>query len=135
MKNHEVRLPKFYICPVCGNIIEMIRCSGMKPVCCGKEMQLLVAGSIDAAKEKHVPEITRDGCTVTVKVGIEPHPMADTHHISWIALVTNEGIMRKYLCTTQNACAKFHVGENECVIAAYAYCNLHGLWSAMCKKE
>ena len=46
---------KFYRCSHCGNLVMMVRDSGVNPVCCGEEMELLVAGSQDASLEKHVP--------------------------------------------------------------------------------
>ena len=27
---------KFYICPHCGNIVEMVKDAGVKPFCCGQ---------------------------------------------------------------------------------------------------
>ena len=46
---------KFYKCNHCGNIIAMVKDSGVNVVCCGEKMQELVPGSVDAAFEKHVP--------------------------------------------------------------------------------
>ena len=48
---------KFYICPHCGNIVEMVNDAGVKPFCCGQKMQELVPGSVDASHEKHVPDV------------------------------------------------------------------------------
>ena len=46
---------KFYKCPVCGNIVELIEGDIKRTKCCGQEMELLVANTVDAAVEKHVP--------------------------------------------------------------------------------
>ena len=64
---------KFFICKHCGNIVGMIHDSGAPLSCCGENMTELVANTVDAAKEKHVPVITIEGDTVTVKVGSVAH--------------------------------------------------------------
>ena len=45
---------KFFICSVCGNIVEMIEPKGPKVVCCGKQMNELVANTTEASLEKHI---------------------------------------------------------------------------------
>ncbi|NLY71006.1 MAG: desulfoferrodoxin [Clostridiales bacterium] len=122
--------PKFFICQHCGNIIQMIYESGVKVVCCGEPMIELVANTEDAAYEKHVPVIEVDGDIVTVKVGSVAHPMVDEHYIMWIYLETNEGGHRKCLQPGDEPVLSFKLGEGEKAIAAYEYCNLHGLWKA-----
>ena len=66
---------KFFICKKCGNIIGMIHDSTMPLSCCGQEMQELVPNTVDAAKEKHVPEVCIDGNMVHVHIGSTEHPM------------------------------------------------------------
>ena len=51
---------KFYRCRHCGNLVAVVEDAGPVPVCCGEPMELLVAGSVDAAAEKHVPAVTRE---------------------------------------------------------------------------
>ena len=46
---------KFYICEHCGNIIGMVKDSGVPVVCCGQKMKEIVPGTTDASVEKHVP--------------------------------------------------------------------------------
>ena len=82
----------------------------------------------DAAGEKHVPVIAVDGKTVTVTVGAVEHPMLDVHWIQWIILETATGYQKKILNPGEAPEANFAVTEP--VIAAYEYCNLHGLWIA-----
>ena len=50
---------------------------GCSPSCCGEPMKEIIAGTTDAAREKHVPAVTVDGDTVTVQVGSVAHPMMD----------------------------------------------------------
>lgn len=120
----------FYKCARCGNIIAHIQDSGVRVVCCGEEMQPLIPNTTDAAGEKHVPVITREGRTVTVAVGSVEHPMLEAHHIAWIILETKNGRQRKMLKAGQKPVAVFALTEDDEAVAAYEYCNLHGLWSA-----
>lgn len=121
---------KFYRCNHCGNIIAMVHSSGVPVVCCGEPMQELKANTSDGAAEKHVPVISTNGNIVTVKVGSAPHPMTDAHYIEWICLETKQGRQRKSLSPSDEPVAKFALTEGDSVVAAYAYCNLHGLWMA-----
>ena len=120
----------FYICRHCKNIVAYVENMGPRIVCCGEDMQLITANTVDAAKEKHVPVIEVDGTQVTVSVGSEEHPMTEPHHIAWIALETQNGNQRKPLDVTGKPKAVFAITEDDQVIAAYEYCNLHGLWKA-----
>jgi len=119
---------KLYICKHCGNIITKLVDSGVPVVCCGEKMQELVPNTVDAAVEKHVPVVTRKGNEVTVKVGAVAHPMIEKHYIEWIVLETKGGTQRKNLKPEDKPEAVFYVSENDEVVEAYAYCNLHGLW-------
>ena len=121
---------KFYRCSHCGNIIVFMENKGVPVMCCGQKMEELVPGSVDAAAEKHVPVIEIDGSRVTVRVGDVEHPMLPEHHIAWIVLETKNGFQKKELDPAGKPCAVFTVDGDEAV-AAYEYCNLHGLW----KKE
>ena len=74
------------------------------------------------------PVIEQDGDTVTVKVGSVEHPSLPAHYIEWILLETEQGFQIHYLKPGMKPEAVFKV--NEAVVAAYEYCNLHGLWVA-----
>lgn len=121
---------KFYICRHCGNIIAMVHSSGVPVVCCGEKMQELVPNTTDAAQEKHVPVISVEGQTVTVSVGSAAHPMTEEHSIQWICLETKNGRQRKVLHPGDDPRAVFALTGGDAPVAAYAYCNLHGLWKA-----
>ena len=71
----------------------------------------------------------KDGLFV-VAVGEVLHPALEEHHIAWIALETEKGLQVKYITPGEKPEAVFAVAEDK-ALAAYAYCNLHGLW----KKE
>ena len=121
---------KFYVCAHCGNIIAYINDSGVRASCCGEEMKELVPNSTDAAGEKHVPVIAVEGNKVTVTVGSVEHPMLPEHFIQWIILETAQGRQRKALKPGDRPVATFALAEGDTVVAAYEYCNLHGLWKA-----
>ncbi len=122
--------PKFFVCKKCGNLVGMIHASGAKMVCCGEEMTELVPNTVDAAKEKHVPVITVSGNIVTVKVGAVEHPMTAEHSIQWVYLQTSKGGHRNCLNPGDKPETTFALTADEKPIAAYEYCNLHGLWKA-----
>ncbi len=112
----------------CGNIVEVTHTGAGELFCCGAAMGLMKENTVDAAKEKHVPEIaeTDDGFVVTV--GSVEHPMEEDHYIEWIELVADDKVYREYLKAGDKPSATFCVKAEK--ISARAYCNLHGLWSA-----
>lgn len=119
---------KFLLCRRCGNLIEMINDSGVTPICCGEDMNVLTANTTEAATEKHIPVVNISDNIVKVTVGEVLHPMEEAHYIEWIYLETTEGVKRKKLQPNDNPIAEFALLDGEKVINAYAYCNLHGLW-------
>ena len=118
----------FYKCEHCGNIIAHIQDSGIRCHCCGEEMKPLVPNISDGAGEKHVPVVQVEGQTVIVTVGSVAHPMLEAHFIQWILLETREGRQRKALKPGEQPTAVFALAPGDAVVAAYEYCNLHGLW-------
>ena len=120
----------FFICKHCGNLVGTLHFSGAKMVCCGDEMTELVANTVDASKEKHVPVIEKSGSKVTVKVGSVPHPMLEEHYIQWVYLQTERGGQRRCLKPGDQPEAVFMLVEGDKPVAAFEYCNLHGLWKA-----
>ena len=119
---------KFYRCPICGKIIAMVEERAVPTICCGKPMEELVANTEDGAYEKHIPVFEVKDGIVTVTVGEVLHPMIEAHYIQWIAIETNLGNQRKVLHPGDAPVAKFALLEGEEVLAAYEYCNLHGLY-------
>ena len=116
---------KFYRCPICGNVIELIDGDSKRITCCGKNMELLVANTVDASVEKHVPIYEVNGNEIVVKVGDVIHPMEEKHYIMWIALVSDNKVTRVDLLPNDAPEAVFDYVEKAEV---YAYCNLQGLW-------
>ncbi len=115
---------RVYQCEKCGKTFiskEEIRCEGWKE---------LVAGSVDASHEKHVPVVTKKCKTVKVDVGSVAHPMTAEHLIEWVAVETEKGYQIKYLSADEAPVCTFTLADGDKAVAVYAYCNLHGLWRA-----
>lgn len=123
---------KFYRCNHCGNIITHLNNSGVKVVCCGEPMQELAPNTSDGAGEKHVPVIEKEGRRIVVRVGSVEHPSLEKHYIMFIALQTKNGFQVRNLKPGDTPAAVFELAEGDEAIAAYEYCNLHGLWKAEC---
>ena len=119
---------KFYICKHCGNMIGMIKSSGVNVVCCGDPMTELKPNTVEASQEKHLPVVTIEGNIVKVKVGSVEHPMTEEQHIAWIYLETEQGGQRKKLAVGSKPEAEFALAGGDKVVGVYEYCNLHGLW-------
>lgn len=118
---------KFFVCNHCGNMVEMVHDSGVPMICCGEAMSEIIANTVDASQEKHVPVVKIDGSKVSVEVGSVPHPMEPEHYITFIYLETSKGAQKKFLKPGEAAKADFLL-ESEDAVAVYEYCNLHGLW-------
>lgn len=124
MANQNV---KFYLCKHCGNFVSTVYSSGVPMICCGEPMTELVPNTVEAAHEKHLPVVDVSGNKVTVKIGSVEHPMLEAHYIQWIYLETKKGGQRKELHPGDKPEATFYLEDDE-ALAAYEYCNLHGLW-------
>jgi len=121
---------KFLLCETCKKMVVVVDDTKVPTMCCGKPMTILEANTTDAAGEKHVPVVEVSEKEVKVRVGSVTHPMTEGHHIALIAVLydDNSFILKKL----------DHEGEPEAIfplgsakpIAAYEYCNLHGLWKA-----
>lgn len=111
----------------CGAVVQVLCDKGQPISCCGEEMQQLVPNSSEGAGEKHLPVVERSGKTVTVKVGSVFHPMSEEHSIEWVYLQTEKGGQLRCLSSKEEPVAVFALADDE-PVAAYAYCNLHGLW-------
>ena len=112
------------------SIIMLIGGNGQDISAGGKAMQFLTANTTDAAQEKHVPQVTVDGKKIRVQVGSVEHPMTDAHLIQWIYLQTKRGGQYVHLSASDKPVAEFVVADGDEAVAAYEYCNLHGLWKA-----
>ena len=121
---------KIWKCMGCGNIVAVLKEGTCIPNCCGKEMVELKANTVDAAVEKHVPVVELNDTLVTVTCGEVLHPMEEKHYIEFMVLETNLGVKISYLKPGDEPVCHYALTTGEEVIAAYAYCNLHGLWKS-----
>lgn len=113
----------FYVCPVCGNVIFS---TGEAVVCChGITLPPVEAEEADESHEIII-EPVEDEYFVTVN-----HEMRKDHHISFLAAVTDNGVLITKLYPEGNAEARFKINRTY---AVYAYCNQHGLFKTKLKK-
>lgn len=121
---------KFYRCPACGSIVELVEGDIQHMSCCGKSMEELVPNVVDAATEKHIPVYQKVEDEIVVKVGEVEHPMDKDHYIMWIAQATDNCVTRITLYPEQSTEVRFKYIPNSTL---YAYCNKHGLWKVEVK--
>lgn len=115
-----------YKCEECGRLLNFLTDSD-KDIC-KNSFKELVANTEDAAQEKHVPVVKVDGKHVEVTVGSVEHPMEEKHYIQFIILETKNGYQYRGLKPGDKPFAQFEVSADDEPLAAYEYCNLHGLW-------
>ena len=108
---------KFYVCPVCGNVI--LTTGEAVISCCGITLPPLEAEDPDEEHSLNV-ETVEDEYYVTMK-----HPMTKEHYISFIAAVSDQGVQLIKLYPEGEAQTRFKINR---VRKLYAYCNRHGLF-------
>lgn len=117
-----------YKCKACGNIVMVLHGGDGDLVCCGENMTLMAANTVDAAQEKHVPVIEKIAGGYKVKVGSVPHPMEEKHYIEWIELIADGKSYFQFLNPGEAPEATFTIDAAK--VSAREYCNIHGLWQA-----
>lgn len=107
---------RFYVCPVCGNIIRAMGDALIS--CCGITLPPLDAEEPD---ENHAITIEKveDEHFITVH-----HPMTKTHFISFIAYLTPDRVQFVKLYPEGNAETRLNLRGRGYL---YIYCNKHGL--------
>ena len=118
-----------YFCEKSNAIVESLWNGDQDLECNGEKMKELVANTVDAAVEKHVPVIERDGNKVTVKVGEAAHPMGADHYILFVEVLAGDKTYRHDFKEGDTVAeATFLIEETD--IKARAFCNLHGFWES-----
>lgn len=108
---------KFYVCPICGNVITSIgescvSCHGIN----------LISLEAEVADEKHCIEVSKIEDEYYVKVN---HEMTKKHYISFIAALSKERMEFVKLYPESNAEARLKIKR---VTRIYYYCNKDGLY-------
>ena len=86
-------------------------------------------GKITLKFSNFIDASTVEGNVVKVEVGEVEHPMLEEHYIGFVAIETKNGaVQKKYLNPGEKPVAEFVLAEGDELVAAYEYCNLHGLW-------
>ena len=121
-------MANFVKCDKCGSILGMF-VKGEGEVCSPDILKIPVQTEGEKSP-KHKPVVEIDGDNLTVKVGEAAHPMDDDHYIQFVAVEAGSELYAKCFKPGEAAEATFTVGADKAADAvAYAFCNLHGLWS------
>ncbi|MDY3918866.1 MAG: hypothetical protein SOZ59_07670 [Candidatus Limivivens sp.] len=110
---------KFYVCPVCGNIIHsmgeaVIHCHGV----------LLTPCQAEEADENHKIFIERAEDEYYVRM---EHDMTKKHYISFVAALSADKIQMIKLYPEENPEARFQINGVKQILF---YCNQDGLFTA-----
>ena len=115
-KSANVLRSRFYVCPVCGNVIRAMGDAAI--TCCGIPLPPLEA---EAPDEHHALTLEKveDETFVTVR-----HSMTKDHYISFIAHLTMDRAQVVKLYPEGNAETRLNLRGGGYL---YIYCNRHGL--------
>ncbi len=122
-RSFNMKRSLFHVCPVCGNVIIS---TGEAVICC--HGIALPPAEAEESDERHSINIetVEDEYYATLN-----HEMSKEHYISFLAAVTDSGIMLTKLYPEGNAEARFKINRTY---AIYAYCNRHGLFKIPVRK-
>lgn len=109
---------KFYVCPVCGNVIHSM--GEIAVHCHGIQLEPLEAEITD---EKHMVFIERVEDEYYVRID---HSMTKEHYISFVAASSSDGIQMVKLYPEGSSEARFKISG---VRRIFFYCNRDGLFS------
>ena len=108
---------KFYVCPVCGNIIHSAGSTVVS--CCGITLPPLEAEEADDDHGISIENV-EDEHFITVR-----HPMTKQHFISFVAFVTTDRLQMVKFYPEGNAETRLQLRGMGYL---YYYCNRHGLF-------
>ncbi len=116
----NMKKTQFYVCPVCGNVIQAIGCGAYN--CCGI---LLPPAEVEEPDDMHLIQVE----TIDHEYYIHlEHTMTKDHYISFIAYVTSNRVEVVKLYPEQDAECRFAKKGHGFL---YLYCNQHGLYRIM----
>ena len=113
----NLRRCKFYVCPICGNIIHSTGSAVVS--CCGVTLPPLEAEEADGDHAVTIEQV-EDEQFITVR-----HPMTKEHFISFLAYVTCDRVQLVKLYPEGNAQTRLQMRG---LGTLYYYCNRHGLY-------
>ena len=108
---------KFYVCPVCGNIIHSTGNSVIS--CCGITLPALEAEDADGDHRIQLTPV-EDEHFLSIA-----HPMTKQHYISFLAFVTTDRVQMVKFYPEGNAETRLQLRGHGML---YWYCNHHGLF-------
>lgn len=113
----NMKKAKFYICPICGNII--IGTGSAEIVCCSRKISETIPKNPD---EEHILEIrtVEDEWYITSR-----HPMVKEHYISFIAFVSDDRLQIIKLYPEWNPAARMPIQRRGLLLW---YCTSDGLF-------
>ena len=112
----NIKKTKFYVCPVCGNIISAMGEGAFS--CCGIKLPALFA---EKAEENSF-EIERPENDIFIRFN---HPMTKEHYISFAAYITYSGMQIKKLYPEQEPEVRFPFSGKGKILF---FCNRDGLF-------
>ena len=113
----NVRRSRFYVCPICGNVIHAMGEGAFS--CCGVRLPALEAEALDAAHALSVETVDGEWY---VRLH---HPMTKKHFISFAAYLTDDRVQMKKFYPEQEAEVFFQkAGHGQLCV----YCNRDGLF-------
>lgn len=89
-RSGNMKKTKFYVCPVCGNVITAAENTGV--VCCGRKLESLEEKKSIDGEEIKIERV--DGTELYVS---SDHPMTKENYISFVSYVTSDSLLLKKL--------------------------------------
>lgn len=107
---------KFYVCPVCGNLITATQEALIS--CCGKKLQAMELCKAEKKQQLSV-EIVENDYFITTN-----HKQTKEHYISFVALLTSDSIMLRKQYPEWNVQTRIPAFGHGALVW---YCTKHGL--------
>lgn len=123
-RNAKISRSKFYVCPVCGNVIYSIGEALIS--CCGIVLPAAEAEPENSAlpAEKNIHKISVEKVEDEYYVTMN-HPMTKEHYISFFAALQDNGVQIVKLYPEQAPEARFKIAGTK---KLFAFCNRDGLF-------
>jgi len=109
---------KFYVCPLCGNILTASS-SNAAVTCCGKILDPLTAQKPDELHSLAIEHIETD---IFIH---SDHEMTKQHYISFAAILTGDSLTLRRLYPEWNMQTRFSLAKHGTLLW---YCTSHGLF-------